>query len=83
MFLFYTAVFFTALFSCTPREKIWNPLLPGKKCVNNLSLIYSTAVINVVYDVVVLLLPVPSIWRLHISLRKKFGIVLLFATGLL
>ncbi|KAF2280535.1 uncharacterized protein EI97DRAFT_498677 [Westerdykella ornata] len=82
MFLSYTTMFFVLLFMCRPREKLWNPYHKDGECLDAYPLVYSIPAINVIYDLAVMLLPVPSIWKLHIPLKKKCGIILLFATGL-
>lgn len=38
-------------------------------------------VIGTVLDCVLLVLPLPAIWQLHLSSKKKLGIALIFMTG--
>lgn len=71
------------IFACTPREKLWNPLVTEGHCLNNNIAVLFTCLFNIVSDVLILVLPARSVWRLRIPRRKKVGIVLLFATGLL
>jgi hypothetical protein len=82
MFIFYTSDFFLTLFICTPREKIWNDTVDGK-CLNYNALVVASALFNIISDLVILFLPVRSVWKLHIATKKKCAIVLLFCTGLL
>ncbi|KAF2655020.1 hypothetical protein K491DRAFT_693317 [Lophiostoma macrostomum CBS 122681] len=80
---FYISRMFVAIFECTPREKIWNKLYVGGSCVDDYKLHIATGFFNIFSDLVILFLPIRSLWRLQIPLRKKFGISLLFASGLL
>ena len=67
---------------CTPRKKIWNPLLPGH-CFNVDASIQASAIFNVFSDFAILILPIRSVWRLHLPLKKKILMTMIFATGLL
>lgn len=80
---FYIAGFFMEVFACTPREKIWNKLVIGGTCLDWISGIITSGVINMISDVVILILPQTVIWKLHISKEKKIGISVLFAIGIL
>ena len=82
-FVYYIISTFGTAFACSPRERIWNPLVTDGHCINNNSLILATCVFNIVSDVVILLLPSWMVWKLQIPRKKKIGIVLLFAIGLL
>jgi uncharacterized BrkB/YihY/UPF0761 family membrane protein len=70
------------IFACVPREKIWNPSIPGS-CPNGLGIYLVSAVFNAVSDLVLLILPIAQVWKLQLSLRKKWGISAVFAGGIL
>lgn len=80
--LFYTAIFFVAVFVCNPRAKFWSPTTPGT-CVDINSVNIITSVINAVSDLVLLLLPIICVWKLQMNLRKKLGVSAIFATAAL
>jgi len=44
---------------------------------------WSAAVLNVAIDFTICLLPLPELWKLNMSRRKKSGILLMFSVGLL
>ena len=67
---------------CRPREKIWNQLLPGH-CFNNDASFLATGIFNVISDFMILILPMPALWRLQVPLRKKVMMIAVFATGFL
>ncbi|KAK7740882.1 hypothetical protein SLS62_010940 [Diatrype stigma] len=61
---------FSTAFQCTPVAKAWNATLPGH-CIQSFAWYSSTAAISTVIDVYILLLPVPMIWALKTSLRRR------------
>lgn len=81
-FVAYTAFMFWTLFYCSPRTKIWNKLENGT-CMDVNIILFSQGGFNILSDVVVLLLPISSLWQLHVPLAKKIFITLMFGTGLL
>ncbi|KAL8728516.1 MAG: hypothetical protein Q9166_005338 [cf. Caloplaca sp. 2 TL-2023] len=44
-------------FACSPREKIWNPLITEFKCLDNTIGILFTCLFNIVSDLIILALP--------------------------
>ena len=68
---------------CTPREKIWNPLLNTGHCLHFWATFQVNAVFTVISDFAILILPMPSVWKLQVSLKKKILITAIFAAGLL
>lgn len=65
---------------CRPLQKIINPLIPGT-CHNASGWYAASAFINAFFDFVVLILPVPVIWRLQMTFHRKAVITLLFFVG--
>jgi hypothetical protein len=82
-FIAYTFFTFYTLFYCTPRRMIWFKLVPGGKCHDVNDILISQGAFNMASDIVILLLPTASVWRLKVPLEKKIFITLMFATGLL
>ncbi|KAF6227624.1 hypothetical protein HO173_012153 [Letharia columbiana] len=67
---------------CTPREKIWNPLMTTGHCFSVDVTFQATGVFNVISDFAILILPMPCVWRLRLPLKKKILMTTIFATGL-
>ncbi|TGO20459.1 hypothetical protein BPAE_0294g00050 [Botrytis paeoniae] len=65
---------------CHPIKKDINPFIPGV-CDENISWFMASAFINATMDLVILILPMPVIWRLQASLRKKLIISLVLLLG--
>ena len=78
----YLVDFFGAIFSCWPRQKIWDPTVPGK-CIYMDGGLILTGVIKLVSDVTILALPVCVIARLNMRLSDKLSSIAIFATGIL
>ncbi|KAI9790932.1 MAG: hypothetical protein M1816_004693 [Peltula sp. TS41687] len=56
--------------------------MPGK-CINVLAAGVAGSVINIFTDFVILLLPMPMVWRLRLPMRQKIAVIGIFATGAL
>ena len=72
-----------AIVQCTPREKIWNPLMTTGYCIDTSAAYLSTAIFNVITDFAILILPMPSLWKLQMPLKRKILTTAIFATGFL
>ncbi|KAI1746694.1 hypothetical protein F4782DRAFT_523668 [Xylaria castorea] len=79
--IFYVTIFFTFLFACVPRAKIFNPNLDGR-CIDTHASVLATSVINVVSDITILIIPLVAVWQLQLRPRIKFGISIVFAVGI-
>ncbi|KAL7625211.1 hypothetical protein AAE478_004426 [Parahypoxylon ruwenzoriense] len=73
---------FLVAFACNPREKYWNPLVLGK-CLDANTTAFAAPIVNLVFDIIALILPQRVIWGLHLPWRKKIGVSVLFALGIL
>jgi hypothetical protein len=69
-----------ALLLCRPIALNWNKTLPGTCGDNRLFYIWLGG-INVVVEAVILLLPVPFIYRLQMKMFKKLVVIGLFSVG--
>jgi hypothetical protein len=80
--VFYPIVFLPIFMTqCKPLAAYWN-FTPGK-CRPIQNQAYATVSINMVLDLVVVALPLPTIWALQMPLSKKIGVSFLFSLGLL
>jgi len=79
--LFYTAITIVKIFECTPRERIWKRSLPGT-CIDIPALLNVSGMFNFVTDVLILLVPVKSVWTLQMKKKQKVHVVLVFTFGL-
>lgn len=70
--------------SCRPLPYFWNQFTGGEgKCINETKFFIATAVINMLSDFIICLIPIPRIAQLQMNPRKKVAICALLAVGLL
>ena len=70
------------IFGCHPVDKSWHPLKDGH-CIDSIKLFKATAALNVSFDGIILLMPMPLVWRLQTSLKIKLAVTFIFALGAL
>ncbi len=69
-----------AIFICTPISYFWTRTGKGH-CINEILMFYISAALTVLADVLILLLPMPIIWRLQMQRSKKIGVMAIFLLG--
>lgn len=70
----------SSLLQCTPLSHIWDPNVPGKcKAIPLIGTIL--AVFNVLTDIVILVMPMPMLWKLHMETKEKLSIMAIFLLG--
>lgn len=79
---YYISCFFTFLFQCIPREKIWHPMVEGR-CIDNKGGVLSAGLINLILDLGLLLVPCWAIWHLQMPLKRRLGAISIFSVGVL
>ncbi|KAF2965318.1 hypothetical protein GQX73_g8273 [Xylaria multiplex] len=81
--IYYTINISLEVTSCRPRAFYWDKTIPGGRCVyNGPALSLTSALINLLFDLAILLLPQGIIWRLNMSRRKRVGVSAVFIVGL-
>ncbi|CAM1501409.1 Fc.00g105710.m01.CDS01 [Cosmosporella sp. VM-42] len=81
VFLAHLGCTLSLIFACSPVSRSWNPLEDGT-CLPPGPSFTAYAVLTIISDVVVALLPLPVLWKLEIRLGKKLGLIAIFALGL-
>ncbi|PSR82755.1 hypothetical protein BD289DRAFT_370835 [Coniella lustricola] len=70
--------------ACKPMSFFWEHFVAGTegKCGVDISAFFlALGIINMINDVFVLLIPVPQIWKLQMSLRKRLGVIAVLTLG--
>ncbi len=80
--LFYLSIIVAMNFTCIPRDKIWRRWLPGK-CFNIENFNISLTSFDLIFNVLILLLPHQVIWRLSLSTKQKLGVSVIFSVGIM
>ncbi|KAF2438379.1 hypothetical protein P171DRAFT_467114 [Karstenula rhodostoma CBS 690.94] len=81
--IFYTGLFFSYVFQCWPREKIWLGDAVAGKCTDAIQVNLSSGVLNIISDVEALLIPTWAIWHLSLSTKRKLAALSVFAVSLI
>ncbi len=82
---FTVTTIFGTLFQCTPMHYGWDRIYGRMKghCVDLKAEVSSTAVLNAVGDVLLLILPIPTLWNLQLPLKQRIGLCMIFLLGIL
>ncbi|KAI0398286.1 hypothetical protein F5Y17DRAFT_411758 [Xylariaceae sp. FL0594] len=78
---FYIAITLAKIFECNPREKIWNPSVPGT-CLEIKNILNASGGFNAATDHLILLLPIHAVRKLQMPTSKRVFVVLAFTFGL-
>lgn len=68
------------LFNCVPPRKQFDLKVEGS-CFDPGPLYIATAVSNIVTDIILILLPIPMVYQLHMPRPQKIGAVVVFGIG--
>ncbi|KAI3393495.1 hypothetical protein diail_4216 [Diaporthe ilicicola] len=66
---------------CRPVQKNWDPTAEGT-CGNQIAGYTAVSVVNVIVDVLILLLPLPMVYRLQTKPGYKVGLFAIFSIGM-
>ena len=78
----YTVILFITIFQCAAVDNGYrNPFYNGHHCISPNAEPIISGVFNVVSDLLNLLLPLWSIWKLQMASKRKAGTIAIFATG--
>ena len=72
---------FVDIFNCHPIAASWDKTIPNSHCVVPQTLYMATAGINLATDIIILVLPMPLVWRLRLSTKRKIAVSCIFVLG--
>lgn len=80
----FEAILFSSLslFQCNPLDKAWRFEKSGK-CLNIVGIFTAATSFSLATNLFTLLLPMPMIWRLHMTLRRRLSLLGIFAIGVM
>ncbi|TGJ84619.1 hypothetical protein E0Z10_g4159 [Xylaria hypoxylon] len=81
--LFYIGWIILENLTCEPYSKIWDVTVVGGSCIDIKKTYIMAAAVNLLADFIILALPQWTIFTLQMTLKKKMGVFLVFAIGLL
>ena len=70
-------------FICQPIRYRWAPSVVHGSCGDQKSLDMYIAILNLLQDIIVVVLPIPILWRLQMARSKKMGLIGIFGVGIM
>jgi len=85
VFIWFTAAFgivalFVGTFQCVPVASFWNMQIPGK-CINKTAWYYVAAVVSILQDILLVVLPFFILRRLAMPTREKVSLMVILGLG--
>lgn len=68
------------IFSCHPIHGFWDTSIHSH-CINRTGFYIGVAAPNISIDLVMIALPIRTVWHLQLSTGQKIGLLLTFMTG--
>ena len=72
---------FASTFQCSPIAYQWDKTIEGGTCFNIEAAFKASGAPNIATDAVILVLPIPTVWKLKASWIRKLGLMVVFLTG--
>ncbi|ROV87838.1 hypothetical protein VMCG_10546 [Cytospora schulzeri] len=76
------AILLSVTFMCSPIQKAWETSLPGT-CLNTGLLWTGSGVTSLIIDVIILIMPLPMLWKLQLKTIRRIQISGVFICGYL
>lgn len=78
-----TGLTLVALFQCKPVSFAWQrwDLQHNGRCINYSAFVLTQAALNLLFDLIILVMPMPTLYRLNTNTRKKIQIMVMFSLG--
>jgi hypothetical protein len=70
---------FALIFQCWPISAVWDKSIVDAKCTNYAMIVFTAAILSIIEDFLLVLLPIPELRKLQVSGRKRFGVGVMFA----
>ncbi|OTB15834.1 hypothetical protein K445DRAFT_300598 [Daldinia sp. EC12] len=79
---YYIAFTFIQMFPCNPRQMFWDKTITDGHCMDIFAANVSGAVVCLVSDLAILVLPQRILFKLNVRTSRKIGLCVLFAIGI-
>ena len=70
-------------FLCVPLQAVWDPRIKGKCFQHQLVMWYVNAIVHIVIDFAIIVMPLPIVWKLQLPLAQKLLLSGIFGLGFL
>ncbi|OGM43365.1 hypothetical protein ABOM_008721 [Aspergillus bombycis] len=74
-------VFFAAIFQCAPVQYAWDKTIPGGSCFDQQAFYRYVSPPNILTDVLILVMPLPFVWKLQTRMTQKLALTGVFILG--
>lgn len=78
--IFWVVIMVVPWTNCTPVAKTIDPFIPGK-CTTRTDYYIAAGTLNAALDFIILLTPMPLVWKLNLRFKKKVFVSLVFLFG--
>lgn len=75
------SILFAVAFACKPIAMAYDITITEGVCIDRPAVFKATAAFGVITDVMIFAIPLPMVFKLHISTPKKIGLVGIFFVG--
>lgn len=79
------AIFFSLIFQCSPIQGYWEnwelPASQQTKCLDQYAVLYAGSGLSIFQNILILVLPISTLWKLELSARRKVNVLLMFSVG--
>jgi hypothetical protein len=76
-------VILTAFILCQPFAFSWDSTIPGGKCSDQTAWFIAIGVLDLTVDLMILVLPMPIIWKLQLPVGNRIALLGIFCVGVL
>ncbi|KAH7075713.1 hypothetical protein BKA63DRAFT_565767 [Paraphoma chrysanthemicola] len=73
----------TVIFICSPVSFQWDLTIQGGKCGDQIKLFQSIITTNIITDVMIMVLPIYTVWHLKMRKTEKVAVIACFLIGIL
>jgi hypothetical protein len=75
------ALVFPLMFACTPIKRNWDITITEGSCIDRTLLYMASAVLNILNDLLLLVLPIPMVVKLQMPRAQKAGLICILGVG--
>ncbi|KAF2026714.1 hypothetical protein EK21DRAFT_73583 [Setomelanomma holmii] len=75
------ALMLPLIFACKPFMRTWDLTITEGSCIDRTLVYMATAVLNIIADIILLILPIPVIVNLQMPRKQKAGLICMFGVG--
>ncbi len=79
--MYCTASILVTVFQCRPLIRAFDKDTPGT-CIDTAKFWFANAGFSIATDVIILMLPMPLVWKLEVPMAQKIALVAVFAVGI-